>query len=215
MNELQSLLEEVRQECGYCSAATKQRILDLKRQLFTCKEEPPHKKVKREYFYAMTCDDMPHLKKVGITNVPYHRLKSANSHDTYKPPSGFQYAWLVRVEGSREHENEFKDTWKHRRRKNPNGNWSEFFVMTTEEIDQVFSNLNGKRMDVAKFDKGMEKEEMRKVRHFLAEAVKTRAGCFELLVSNNLSYSIIIIFLRTSQKNNGKFLKIKNQPFVI
>lgn len=176
MNELQALLETVRDECGYASAATKQRIFELKRS----SNEPPLKKIKREsveYLYAMTCEDMPHLKKIGITNVPYHRLKSANSHDTYKPPSGFEYAWLLRVECSRTLENHLKETWRHRRRKNPNGNWSEFFVMTTEEMNEVFSTLEGERTDVTQFDKGMEKEEMRKLRDFLTKAVQAHAPC--------------------------------------
>ena len=180
MDELQSLFEEVRDGCSSSLTRTKQRILELKKQLLSETKEPPHKKVKREtseYIYAMMCADMPHLKKIGITNVPYHRLKSANSHDTYKPPSGFEYAWLLRVESSRHHENEIKETWKERRRKNPNGNWTEFFVMTTEEMNKVFSSLEGERMDVTQFEKGMEKEEMRKMREFLTKAVQGRAPC--------------------------------------
>lgn len=180
MDELRSLLEEVRDECGFSLTATKQRILALKRQLLCEIKEPPLKKVKREtveYIYGMTCKDMPHLKKIGITNVPYHRLKSANSHDTYKPPSGFEYAWLIRVECSRYLENQIKETWRHRRRKNPNGNWSEFFTMTTEEMNEVFSSIEGERMDVTRFEKGMEKEEMRKVREYLTQAVQGRVPC--------------------------------------
>lgn len=182
MTELNALLQHVRDECGYASTATKQRIFELKRLLLFVKkeDEPPLKRIKKEsveYIYVMKCDDMPHLKKIGITNVPVHRLKSANSHDTYKPPSGFEYAWLLRVEGSRNLENHLKETWRHRRRKNPNGNWSEFFVMTTEEIDHVFSTIEGERMDVTQFDKGMEKEEMRKLREFLTKAVQSHAPC--------------------------------------
>lgn len=130
-----------------------------------------------QYIYAMRCRDMPHLIKIGITNVPHHRLKTANGHDTYKPPSGYEYMQLVRVADSLYWENVMKDRFRNERRKNANGNWTEFFEIDRGEMEDAFRVIEGKRMDVGEFDKGAEREEMRRLRRSLAKANAAQTPC--------------------------------------
>ena len=134
-----------------------------------------------QYIYAMRCRDMPHLIKIGITNVPHHRLKTANGHDTYKPPSGYEYMQLVRVANSLYWENVMKDRFRNQRRKNANGNWTEFFEIDRVHMEDAFSVIEGKRMDVGEFDKGAEREEMRRLRRSLAKANAARTPCRYIL----------------------------------
>jgi len=134
--------------------------------------EPPH-----EHIYYMVCKDMPHLVKIGITTVPHHRLKAANKHDTYLPPSGYVYGRVLRVADSLAHENRLKDIFRERRRRNPQGNPCEFFELTVEEVEREFSAIPGEPLDVAQFDQAAEKKEMALVRRFLAGRIEAKAPC--------------------------------------
>jgi hypothetical protein len=131
----------------------------------------------KHFIYAMLCADMPHLIKIGITDCPHQRLKQANSHNTYKPPSGYVYWQLIQVEDSLHYENMLKRKFDYCRRKNPNGNWSEFFELKTEDLVQAFSEIEGERIDVANFDKAAEKKEMVRVRKLLKDAIENKTAC--------------------------------------
>jgi hypothetical protein len=131
----------------------------------------------KHFIYAMLCADMPHLIKIGITDCPHQRLKQANSHNTYKPPSGYVYWQLIQVEDSLHYENMMKRKFDYCRRKNPNGNWSEFFELKTEDLVQAFSEIEGERIDVANFDKAAEKKEMVRVRKLLKDAIENKTAC--------------------------------------
>lgn len=120
---------------------------------------------------------MPHLVKIGITTAPHHRLKAANKHNTYLPPSGYTYGRVLRVADSLSHENRLKGLLCEKRRKNPLGNASEFFEMSLDEVEQVFAEIPGEVLDIRQFDPAAEKKEMAQIRTFLKRQIEAKAAC--------------------------------------
>ena len=132
---------------------------------------------KAGFVYYMVCSDMPHLMKIGRTVSARHRLREANSHDTFKPPSGFVYGEVVRVEDMGETENGLHTKFAHCRVKNSQGNSSEFFKMEEEEVRAAFAELIGEREDLSKLSQTAESEETARVRELLRSAVETCEPC--------------------------------------
>jgi len=134
-----------------------------------------------DHIYYMVCRDMPHLLKIGITTAPHHRLRAANKHDTYLPPSGYVYGRVLRVQNSLACENYLKWFFNEKRCRNAQGNCSEFFKVTAEEVNVEFDKFNGEEVDVATFDQAAEKKEMAEIRAFLKECLNFKTECFYLV----------------------------------
>lgn len=130
-----------------------------------------------DHLYYMLCADMPHLVKIGITVAPYHRLKEANKHHTYLPPSGYVYGRLVRVNNALFYETQLKHVFSEHRQKNPQGNCSEFFKLNREVVDVEFNNVPGIEVDIHQFDKAAEKKEMGLLRAYLKRSVAENKPC--------------------------------------
>ena len=130
-----------------------------------------------QHLYYMVCKDMPHLVKIGITTAPHHRLKAANKHNTYLPPSGYTYGRVLRVADSLRHENDLKELLREKRRKNPLGNASEFFEMSVQEVEEAFAAIPGQALDIQQFDPAAEKKEMAQIRSFLKRQIAAKAAC--------------------------------------
>ena len=127
--------------------------------------------------YYMTCGDMPHLIKIGRTVCAQHRLREANSHDTFKPPSGYVFGGVVRVEDMVQTENDLHEKFALLRLKNPHGNSTEFFKIDAEAVQLAFADLKGERVDLAEFSQTAESEETARVRERLRRAVDACEPC--------------------------------------
>lgn len=127
--------------------------------------------------YYMTCGDMPHLIKIGRTVCAKQRLREANSHDTFKPPSGYVFGGVVRVEDMIQAESDLHEKFALMRLKNPHGNSTEFFKIDEEPVRLAFADLEGERVDLAEFSPTAESEESARVREMLRRAVDARAAC--------------------------------------
>ena len=161
----------------------KRKHEDYEARCFTAEKKNKKLPLREHYIYAMVCDDMPHLVKIGITDFPYERLKEANKHNTYKPPSGYTYWYLIKVDNSLAYENSMKERFKTQRRKNPNNNCSEFFEIDLRDLEEAFKSIVGERIDVDKFEKKAEKKETIQLRKYIAQCVKNATPC-SFLVDN-------------------------------
>ena len=91
-----------------------------------------------EYVYCMKCADMPNLCKVGRTWSLHDRIREANSSDTFRPPSGYHFAFVLVVEDSAATEYQIhKFLAEHRCLRR--GNLTEFFSCEVDYVQSVFS----------------------------------------------------------------------------
>ena len=121
-----------------------------------------------EYVYCMRCDDMPALCKVGRTWSLRDRIREANSSDTFRPPSGFYFAFVLAVEDSITTEGQIHQFLaEHRCLRR--GNLTEFFTCDVDYVQSVFSmfgQIKTVSEDVASTESG-----------FLKAAVKNKMPC--------------------------------------
>ena len=124
------------------------------------------------YVYCMVCRDMPHLFKIGRTMNAYQRMCEANSHDTFKPPSGYYFVHLVRVADMVAAEAALHALFASYRRKNAHGNPSEFFEADEESVRAAFAAVEGERVSInAEVDRNTH------VRKLLRDAVQVHQPC--------------------------------------
>ena len=129
-------------------------------------------KMNKGYVYCMACRDLPHLFKIGRTMNAYQRLCEANSHDTFKPPSGYYFLHLVRVADMVAAEAALHRAFANYRRKNPHGNASEFFQIDEASVNLEFASVDGDRVTVT-----TEVNKTAETRQLLRTAVKTQRPC--------------------------------------
>jgi hypothetical protein len=103
----------------------------------------PCEKLKQGYVYAFVSADMPHLVKIGRTINLIQRLREANHHDTYKPPSGFTCLIALQVDDMYRWEHELHHQFAGCRRKNANNHSSEFFQVDPLQVLTAFSRVPG------------------------------------------------------------------------
>ncbi len=103
----------------------------------------PYEKLKQGYVYAFVSADMPHLVKIGRTANLVQRLREANNHDTYKPPSGFTCLIALQVDDMYRWEHELHQHFAGCRRKNANNHSSEFFQVDPTQVLNAFSRVPG------------------------------------------------------------------------
>lgn len=124
--------------------------------------------------YYMTCADMPHLIKIGFTVNEHLRLREANSHDTFKPPSGFLFGEVVRVANMRLVEHSLHVRFAEHRLKNPHGNSTEFFKINEQAVRDAFAEVEGERVDLSTLSQIAESLELARIRLLLRSAID---GC--------------------------------------
>ena len=129
------------------------------------------------FVYCMVCLDMPHLFKIGRTVCAYQRLREANSHDTFKPPAGYTFLHVVRVPDMAATEAALHAQFAARRRKNSQGNSSEFFEIDSESVRLAFAAVEGELLDVSNLSQAAESAENAKTRLLLRAAVAAQQPC--------------------------------------
>lgn len=127
--------------------------------------------------YYCTCEDMPYLIKIGRTVNIHERLRKANTHDTFKPPSGYMFGMVVRVDDPQAVEASLHAQFADKRLVNFHGNRTEFFAVSEGDVHNAFTNLVGERVDLSTLNPNAESEENAKTRLFLSNAIKNKEYC--------------------------------------
>ena len=127
--------------------------------------------------YYCTCEDMPHLIKIGRTVNIHERIRKANSHDTFKPPSGYTFGMVVRVDDACAVENTLHAEFADDRRVNFHGNLTEFFAISEIDVQNAFATIVGERVDLSTLNPKAESDENAKTRLFLMNAIKNKEYC--------------------------------------
>jgi len=127
--------------------------------------------------YYTKCADMPHLFKIGRTVNEHHRLREANAHDTFKPPSGFEFGMVVRVEDMCAVERDLHARFADKRRLNIHGNRTEFFAVDEADVMAAFSEIIGDRVDLSTLNPKAESEDSTRTRALLYAAIDSRQRC--------------------------------------
>jgi hypothetical protein len=120
---------------------------------------------------------MPHLFKIGRTLNEHQRLREANSHDTFKPPSGFEFGMVLRVLDMCAVETALHARFADKRRLNVHGNRTEFFAVPEADVIAAFSDIDGERVDLATLNPTAETKDAACTRKLLHEAVAAAHRC--------------------------------------
>ena len=120
--------EEVKQETIVSSDDTKPKKILLTKN--------------RGYIYCMSNASMPGILKIGMTNrTPEDRLKDANKHDTFKPPTPYQLVFAKQVWNPKRKEGIIHSLLaRYTERINPQ---REFFRVSSDEVYQFFQLVDG------------------------------------------------------------------------
>jgi len=129
------------------------------------------------YVYLMKCADMPALHKIGLSVSAFHRLRQANSPDTFRPPAGYTYAAVLRVDDMREVERHLHDQFGAFRQPRANGKLSEFFAVDELTLLIALAGLDGDFIPLSSFNTAAEAEERRAIRAMLRDAIWTCRNC--------------------------------------
>ena len=130
--------------------------------------------------YYTRCADMPHLIKIGRTVNEHQRLREANSHDTFKPPSGYMFGRVIRVDDMCAVESAMHARFADKRRLNIHGNRTEFFAVAEADVLVAFDEVIGERIDLAVLNPTAESEEATRIRELLYAAIDDAQRCVYL-----------------------------------
>jgi len=94
------------------------------------------------YIYCMSNPSMPGIMKIGMTmRTPEERLKEANKHDTFKPPTLYQIDFAKEVLNPKTKEGILHDLLeRYTERINPQ---REFFRVSSTEVYRFFQLVDG------------------------------------------------------------------------
>jgi hypothetical protein len=140
---MSNLYKEVREKCG------KQPLIvseEVKQEQLTSSDYTQSKKILltkfKGYIYCMSNASMPGILKIGMTNrTPEDRLKDANRHDTFKPPTPYQLVFAKEVWNPKKKEGIIHTLLaRYTDRINPQ---REFFRVSSDEVYQFFQLVDG------------------------------------------------------------------------
>jgi hypothetical protein len=96
----------------------------------------------RGYIYCMSNQSMPGIMKIGMTmRSPEERLKEANKHDTFKPPTLYQIVFAKQVYSPKTKEAILHELLeRYTERINPQ---REFFRVSSTEVYRFFQLVDG------------------------------------------------------------------------
>ena len=96
----------------------------------------------RGYIYCMSNQSMPGIMKIGMTmRSPEERLKEANKHDTFKPPTLYQIVFAKQVYNPKTKEAILHELLeRYTERINPQ---REFFRVSSTEVYRFFQLVDG------------------------------------------------------------------------
>jgi len=120
---------------------------------------------------------MPHLIKIGRTVNEHHRLQEANSQDTFKPPSGYAFGMVIRVDDMCAVELALHTRFAEKRRLNVQGNRTEFFELAEPVVLLAFAEILGERVDLSTLNPKAEKEQNLRIRKLLYDAIDSKQRC--------------------------------------
>ena len=129
------------------------------------------------FVYYATCSDMPHLIKIGRTIDKHQRLREANSHDTFKPPSGYKFGMVLEVTDMCAVEKSLHAMFSSMRRLNVHGNKTEFFAVSEIDVIDAFIEIEGDIVDISSLNPIAESEENTRIREFLRNAISDKKPC--------------------------------------
>jgi hypothetical protein len=94
------------------------------------------------YIYCMSNSSMPGIMKIGMTmRTPEERLREANKHDTFKPPTLYQIDFAKQVWNPKTKESILHDLLtRYTERINPQ---REFFRVSSAEVYHFFQLVDG------------------------------------------------------------------------
>jgi hypothetical protein len=138
--------EEYKEEIKKCKPEPLMASEEVKQETIVSSDETKPKKIlltkTKGYIYCMSNPSMPGILKIGMTNrTPEDRLKDANKHDTFKPPTPYQLVFAKEVWNPKKKESLIHSLLaRYTERINPQ---REFFRVSSDEVYQFFQLVDG------------------------------------------------------------------------